>query len=195
MQAISRNSVMFCLMLCLAPAAACDCGTDPKADAGPQEIELGTGGLRFEPITPDQDLLLVSGTQGGYHFVVNARIRGFLNGNPSVPDELGNPQTRFTMFDENGRQIDIMPRPYRLGYREGEDGWFELPSGRILQVDQQLVIDEGLVPALYDQRVRLLVEIRDAQGTEASAEVWVVPERDISPDAGLFQDAGVDAAP
>ena len=194
MQAMSRYSVMFCLILGMAPLGACDCGSDPKADAGPQEIELGTGGLNFEPLADDQDLLLVAGTQGGYHFVVNARIRGFLNGNPSVPDELGNPQTRFTMFDEGGRQIDIMPRPYRLGYRAAEDVWFELPSGRILQVDQELVIS-GDIAALYDQKVRIVVEIRDAQGTEASDEVWVVPERDISPDAGLFQDAGVDAAP
>jgi hypothetical protein len=54
------------------------------------------------------------------------------------------------------------------------------------------VIDEGLVPAIYDQQVRLRVEIRDARGAEAEAELWVIPERDISPDAGLFQDAGVD---
>jgi hypothetical protein len=196
MQAMSRYSAVLALLLALSSGQACDCDSQPKADAGPEEIELGTGGLNFEPLEDDQPLLLVAGIQGGYHFVVNARIRGLLSGDPSVPDALGNPQTRFTIFDEDGRQIDNMPRPYRLGYREIEDGWFELPSGRILQIDQQLVIDEGLVPAIYTQRVRLTVEIRDARGTEASAELWVVPEQDISPDAGLFQpDAGPDAAP
>lgn len=192
---MSRNTVMFFLLLAMVLGPGCDCGSRPSPDAGPQEIELGTGGLNFEPLSDDQGLVLIAGTQGGFHFIVNARIKGFLSGNPSVPDELGNPQTRFSMFDEDGRQIDIMPRPYRLGYRAAEDGWFELPSGRILQINQQLVIDEGLVPAIYGQRVRLTVDVRDASGTEASAELWIIAERDISPDAGLFQDAGVDAAP
>jgi hypothetical protein len=112
---MSRYSVAFCLVLALAPSQACDCDSQPRADAGPEEIELGTGGLNFESLEDGQSLLLVAGTQGGYHFVVNARIRGLLSGDPSMPDALGNPQTRFSMFDEGGRQIDIMPRPYRLG--------------------------------------------------------------------------------
>jgi hypothetical protein len=188
---MTRYLLIFSLSLAHAAGA---CGDDggPSADAGPQEIELGTGGIAFEPLEEDQNLLLVSGTQGGFHFVVNARIRGFLTGNPSVPDELGNPLTRFSIFEEGGRQIDIMPRPYRLGYRAGDDGWFELPSGRILQVDQELVINEGLVPAIYGERVRLFVEVRDAMGTEAEAEIWVIAEQDFSPDGGLFVDAGVD---
>ena len=191
MQAMSRYSAAFCLLLALSPNQACHCDSQPRADAGPEEIELGTGALGFEPLEDGQSLLLVAGTQGGYHFVVNARIRGLLSGDPSIPDALGNPQTRFAMFREDGNQIDVMPRPYRLGYRESDDGWFEMPSGRILQIDQALV-ENGLLATLYQEQVRLTVEIRDARGSEASAEVWVVPEPDISPDAGLFQDAGID---
>ena len=190
MQAMSRNSVIFCLLLATAFGSGCDCRSAPGADAGPQEIELGTGGLNFEPLSTGQGLVLIAGIQGGYHFIVNARIKGLLSGNPSVPGELGNPQTRFSIFDEDGRQIDTMPRPYRLGYRPANEGWFELPSGRILQINQQLVVDEGLVPEIYGQQVRLTVDVLDASGLEANAEVWVVAEQDISPDAGLFQDAG-----
>lgn len=191
MQAIPRYSVTFCLILGLSPSSACDCKSPPKADAGPEEIELGTGALNFEPLMDGQGLLLVAGIQGGFHFVVNARIRGLLSGTPSIPGELGNPQTRFSIFREDGTQIDAMSRPYRLGYRAIENGWFEMPSGRILQIDQNLV-EDGLLPTLYQEQVRLTVEIRDASGSEASAELWVVPEPDISPDAGLFQDAGID---
>lgn len=162
-------------------------------DAGPGQIELGTGSLAFEALEDEQELTLVAGTQGGYHFVVNARIRDLLPGNPQMPNELGNPLTRFLLFREDGTQIDALFPPYRLGYREAEDGWLELPSGRILQVNQDLVDAEGLVPAIYEEKVRMLVVVRDVSGVEASAEKWVFPVPDERPDAGLFQDAGLDA--
>lgn len=195
MQATHLCSPAFLLLIALGTIySGAGCGDDGAADAGMQAVELGSGALEFSPLQDGQELLLVAGTQGGYHFVVNPRVRGILTGNPAVQGELGNPQTRFAVFREDGSQIDAMGPIYRLGYEPAEDGWFQLRSGRILQIDQQLVIDEGVIPAIYDEQVRLEVEIRDAKGARISDEVWVVPLRDTSPDAGLFIDAGIDAA-
>ena len=190
---MSRISVALLLLLGL--SSGCDCQGPEGADAGLGLIELGTGSLEFESLEQDQALILVSGTQGGYHFVVNARIRELLPGNPSVPNELGNPITSFLLFREDETRIDALFPAYRLGYRPATDGWFELPSGRILQVNQDLIDEEGLVPAIYQERVRIRVEVRDVRGEMAAAEVWVAPQPDMRPDAGLFQDAGLDANP
>lgn len=187
---MSRYSYRFLPLVILALILWACCGSDPS-DLGDGVIELGTGSLAFEPLAPDAPLVLVNGTQGGNHFIVNARIQGLLPGNPSRPGQLGNPLTRFLLFREDGTRIDALLPPYRLGYRESGD-WHELPSGTILRVNQEMIDDEGLVPAIYGERIRIRVEIRDASEEEAGAEIWVIPTQDQSPDAGLFlPDAGI----
>lgn len=159
-------------LLCLLTSGLAACGDDPPS--GPGVIEIGTGALDFEPLTEGQELGIVAGPQGGYHFIINARMQNFLAGDPSSVNALGNPLTRFAIYMDDGRRVDIMGVPYRLGYREGDDDWFELPSGRILQLDDELVASENLIPEIYGQDVRLEVEIRDARGDEAKSEQWVV---------------------
>ena len=139
----------------------------------PAVIEIGTGAQAFEPLTPGQDLAIVAGTQGGYHFIINARLRGLLPGNPSQPGGLGNPLTRFEVYLDDKR-VDIMAPPYRLGYRSAADGWNEMPSGRILQLSDQLIAEEDLIPNIYGKEVRVEVYVRDARGDEASDIEWVV---------------------
>lgn len=176
--------------------ASCSDPDDPVAGA---EIQIGTGALEFEALEPGEELVLEAGPQGGYHFVINARIRNLIAGDPEAPGLLGNPLTRFSIYLEDGRRIDANVPPYRLGYKEHGDGWYTLTSGRILQLDQTLVIEENLAAEILGQDVQLRVHIRDARGDEASDEVWVVPTSDATPDAipdaGLFIDAGVDAGP
>ncbi len=170
MQALRASLPLLFLVSCLSTLSAC--GEDPPS--GPAVLEIGTGALDFEPLTRGQELSLVAGIQGGYHFVINARMQNLLPGDPSSPNALGNPQTRFSIYLEDGSRVDNMAPPYRLGYRSAADGWFEMPSGRILQLDDNLIANGDLLTEIFEQDVRLVVEIRDARGAEAEAEVTVI---------------------
>ena len=172
------------------------CPGGGSQDAGTMTVELGTGSLDWEPITPEQDLVLVAGPQGGHHFIVNARAQGLVPGDPEHPGQTGNPQTQFSVFDEDGLQVDLQFPPYVLGYVVGGGGWYVLPSGRILQVE------ESAVPQLYGSRVRIGVHVEDVLGAAGSDERWVhviedpnLPDGDAGVDAALdTADAGIDAA-
>jgi hypothetical protein len=157
-------------------------GDDPPP--GEVEVVLGTGTTSFEPLAEGDSLEVVAGVQGGHHFHVHARMRGLSPGDPSMNGQLSNPQTSFSAFTAAGEQLDLMFPPYRLGYVEAGDGDFELPSGRIL------VIDEEQVQSIYDREVRLTVEIVDDAGRRGTAEVNVVATEGPPP---VGADAGLDA--
>lgn len=158
------------LGLCLLLMAAC------AVDEGPATIELGTGQVEFEALEEMQGLVLVAGPQGGYHFIAHARIQALEPGISSMPGLQLNPLTQFFVYREDGTRIDTQSPPDRLGYKLADDDWYTLPSGRILGIDQQLVEEQDLLPALYSERVRLRVEVLDADGISASAETWVIPQ-------------------
>ncbi len=147
---------------------------------GDADVELGTGTVEFEPLADESHLVLVAGPQGGHHFVVHARMRGLLPGDPTKPGLVGNPATRFTVTDQDGAALDVGMAPYRLGYeQQGDD--YVLPSGRIIQVQEENV------PELYGQRVRIAVEVTDAEDQTASDGRWVVAVHAFEPDAGPEQ--------
>ena len=61
-------------------------------DAGPDvtlvesgTAELGTGAEGFQPLVDEQELGLWKGPQGGYHFIVHARMQEMAPGQPDVP--------------------------------------------------------------------------------------------------------------
>jgi len=146
----------------------CDgCGGGGGQDGGGLTVELGTGSIDFEPVTDEQDLELHAGPQGGHHFIVHARAQGLVPGDPSQPGQTGNPSTLFEVFDGDGAKIDADFPPYRLGYKDDGNGWFELPSGRILQVLEEVV------PQLYGSRVRITVQVEDTLGASGRDERWV----------------------
>ena len=126
--------------------------------------ELGSGLLAWQPLLAEQDMHIVMGPQGGYHFIVQARIAEMAPGDPATPGQAQNPSTTFSCFRADGKQIDKRYPPYRLGYGQSAAGWFELSSGRILQ------IDNGEIPALYGTRVRIALEVRDSVGHQAKDE-------------------------
>jgi hypothetical protein len=178
-----RLSPLIALIL-LATSA---CGGDD--DGGPPDsavitgdpwVELGTGVTDFEEVPADSEQVLVAGPQGGHHFIVSARIRGLQPGDPESPGTIYNPSTRFTVWSEEGEQLDIDPPAYRLGYEEAGNGMFVLPGGHIIQVREEEVA------ALYGGRVKVRVDVEDSTGARASDERWVVPVEDtaIPPDAG-----------
>ncbi|HEU5061345.1 MAG TPA: hypothetical protein VFU21_32695 [Kofleriaceae bacterium] len=126
----------------------------------------------FEEVPADSEQVLVAGPQGGHHFIVSARIRGLQPGDPESPGTIYNPSTRFTVWSEDGEQLDIDPPAYRLGYEEAGNGMFVLPGGHIIQVREEEVA------ALYGGRVKVRVEVEDSTGARASDERWVVPVED-----------------
>jgi hypothetical protein len=150
-------------------------------DATPGGVaEIGTGMLEFEPVAAEEELGLVAGPQGGYHFIVHARIREMEPGDPMRAGIPENPFTRFTCFSEDGRRIDVgVPPGLRIGYRTGDGGWYELPSGRILQIYNEEV------PGVVGQRVKISVDVSDAAGHRAIDERWIVvrPWDELAPDA------------
>lgn len=167
------------------------CGSSGDGGGGELVVEVGTGALEFEPVAPDSDWTLVAGPQGGHHFIVNARARGLVPGDPTMPGAEGNPVTTFSVFDADMNQVDLMPPPYQLGYEATPDGWFSLTSGHIAQVI------ESEAARLVDTRVLIRVELRDSAGHSASDERWahavaapVTNGADAGPSDGGAADAG-----
>jgi hypothetical protein len=135
-------------------------------------VELGTGTVNFEPLEDGDELVVVAGPQGGYHFVVHARATGLAAGDPTMPGIPANPRTRFSAILD-GEEVDMEQSPYRLGY-EQEGDFQVLPSGRILRL-----LDE-IVPAIHGREVVLTVTVEDSEGDTASDErlILAVPDPD-----------------
>lgn len=173
---------------CSGASQAPDAGRDAPATTA--RVEIGTGTVEFEPLADGDELILWAGPQGGHHFIVHARIQNLSPGDwqqPSLPE---NPTTRFLAFDEAGVQLDLSLPPYALGYRDIGDEWLYLPSGRFLR------LIEAEVQRLFGTRVRIRVEVEDADGNTASDERWIVavPET-VAADAGPIDAPPADAGP
>ena len=177
----------------LAGLAGCSDDSAPGIDAAPAAMaEIGTGMFGFERLVDGQPLDLVAGPQGGFHFVVHARMRGLTPGDPRQPGLAGNPSTFFRALDENGERIDIA-EIRQLGYTPDPqvEGWYALPSGRIL------LIDTLVARTLYGRPVTIELQIQDSAGRMAGDSVRITAVA-FPPDAGPGRpaDAGpVDAGP
>ena len=146
----------------------CACPGDDQPPIIGAEVELGTGTTDYAPLLAEATLDLIAGPQGGHHFIVHARMRRMAPGDPMRPGQAQNPASTFAAYAEDGHQLDLMNPPYRLGYVMAADGWYELPSGRILQ------LEETEVAALDGVRVRIVAIVRDAFGAEGNDERWII---------------------
>ena len=153
-------------------------GGKPDSAVAPGDawVELGTGTTAFEELPDESELVLVAGPQGGHHFIAHARMYGLAPGDPMMPGTVQNPTTRFTVWSESGDQLDIEPPPYKLGYEPVGDDVFALASGHIIQVREEEV------PAMVGTRVRLAVELTDANGARVTDERWVTAVEDTGGD-------------
>jgi hypothetical protein len=185
----THKSVYFiCIFGMLAAAgSSTGCGDDGGAPSCATAATLGTGTVDFEPLGTDPELPLIAGTQGGHHFIVHAQARGILPGDPTMVGIVGNPRTRFNLFNENGDEIDYMPPPYTRGYTIIGDCAYQMPSGSILRVD------DDQVDVIRGQMVRITLRIEDSRGAVGTDERWVRVVDDPRPDGGLpdGSDAGV----
>ena len=151
------------------PAAVYDCFTGggmPEGAVPEGLIEVGTGREQFEAMTPEQDLPLIVGLQGGFHFEIRTRIQGLDGG--SGTDKDGNPRTLLSAYNEAGERIDSARATcgFFVAYEPGED-YDELPGVRLV------IFGLDSRPAV-GQRVRIMAEIVDQCGRYASNDVWVV---------------------
>ncbi|HWN68011.1 MAG TPA: hypothetical protein VNM90_10260 [Haliangium sp.] len=179
-----------CVALTWLAFAGCSGGPGSgEPDAGPVAMaELGTGMFDFERLADGQVLDLISGPQGGFHFVVHARMRGLTPGDPRQPGLPENPTTIFRALDENGVRVDV-PELRQLGYAPDPQvgGWYALPSGRIL------LIDNLRARTLYGRRVTIELQLQDSAGRMAGDTVRITAVA-FPPDAGPGRDP-VDAGP
>lgn len=160
---VAPNRIESCRLAALglvAISSSVGCGDGP-----PPIAEIGTGAAAFEGLS--DTLEVIAGPQGGHHFILNARMIHLSPGDPRNPGSSRNPTTRFTVF-RDGLAIDLDQPDYRLGYKETDDGFHVLPSGRIVQ------LEEAALVGLDGKVVRVEVEIRDSSGESAHDEAEVI---------------------
>ena len=76
----------------------CSTSTDPgeaTEDDGPLLIELGTGEWDWEPISEGDEIPVIQGPQGGFHFLASVRVSGIDAGSA---DDLSDPRNLTTTF-------------------------------------------------------------------------------------------------
>ena len=138
-------------------------------------VEIGTGEIAFEPLLPGQDLEVIRGPQGGYHFLVSLRTKNIV---PGDRGNLGDPTNPTIILDVlHGNESIILIGPITQGLDLAPAS--ELPfthqmTGRFAIIDIQWD-DE-----LDGETITLKAEVSDTDGTvvEDSIAVGVVPHPD-----------------
>ena len=158
------------LLMMVMPLAGCPSSSEPAADAPPPcwpdpepgapegEVELGLGGDAFVPVAEDDPVELISGPQGGHHFILRSRTRGML------PGEDRSTKTLFTALTEDGEEIDIFECPYDVPYEPAADDFL------LLREEIFLIIEEEHVPSIDGTPLLFRVEVIDADGRYARDE-------------------------
>ena len=126
-------------------------------------IELGTGELEFEALDDGDELSLIRGPQGGYHFLGSVRTKGIEAGDP---DDLTHPDNPTVTFQANILDMDLVPNAqYEQGLDENQvDPWTHEMIGRLAILDIGHNVDADNQMAGLD--VRFSVTVVDASGDE-----------------------------
>jgi hypothetical protein len=141
------------------------CGALEASEAGGEAV-LGTGYEGFEPL--DDELGIIAGPQGGFHLILNARIRGLEFGNTEDLLDPNNPSTSFAVYRaDTDERIDMADCAVRLGYRPDQEEFGVLQRGISIILD---VASEMEVEPLFDVMARVEVEIVDADGRHTRDE-------------------------
>ena len=158
------------------PALVLVCGLlSACAAADVPGVELGTGEIAFEALEAGQDLEVIRGPQGGYHFLVSIRTKNIV---PGDRGNLGDPTNPTITLDvrHNDESI-IVIGPITQGLDPAPIS--QLPfthqmTGRFAIIDIQWDDD------LDGETVTLKAEVSDTDGTvvEDSISVHVVPHPD-----------------
>jgi hypothetical protein len=139
------------LLACLALLSACD---DAEPDATPT-LELGTGEWRFEPLTPEQRVQLVAGTQGGFHVWLSMRAQGF-----------DGDRLRMKLTLRSSGSSPLSGSDLELMFEPAEDGWLEFEGWPAQLLAPWCGIEQPLA---------IEVTLSDRAGHSAAASISVVP--------------------
>ncbi len=139
------------------------CSASPKqvADAEPPSLELGTGTGAFEVLEDGDDIFIVQGPQGGYHFFGALRARNVNPGDSEDLSDSSNPTTTFEAFVGDAR-IDGMFSTYRQG--------LEVSNGYAEMIGRQVILDILDDEDLDGATVRFGVRFEDVDGVMLSDE-------------------------
>ncbi len=132
---------------------------DTAADPGPLEpaLEVGTGDRVFEPLEDGDDIFIVQGPQGGFHFDGSIRVQGIETGDPGDLFSELNPTTVWRAFEGND-QIDVgIEATQGLDPVDGEPGVYET-------VGRKVILDITRDLQLAGDNVTLQVKITDVDG-------------------------------
>lgn len=171
-----------------APAVECWPSSPPYAQLGEATLGDGDGdddGDTFQPLAPDQEVEIVRGPQGGFHILVQPRVRGL------VAADDGRIDTRFSALLGDETQVDPFECPHHPTYvADPADGDYLL--GRVTP----LIIVNERVEEVLGQPLLLRMEALDLTGGYARDERRVMPWLAELPDTGPGTDAGPgDAGP
>jgi hypothetical protein len=154
-------------------------GGHPEPDGGSAlSVKIGTGVVDWAPIPASGQLGVVKGPQGGFHFIVNAKVDAMDQpGNPDDPGSTTNPVTTFQAFGEDGGVLNWDLPPYHLGYFKGVSGAYEI-GGHILRL--QIPTQEFIL----GQHVRIKVTVEQVNGKTGTDETTVLAIPADQPDGG-----------
>lgn len=140
---------------------ACSVEREPRPDATPPAVTLGTGAREFAPLAPDAELLVIQGPQGGFHLLGSVRVVGLEPGdrdNLASPD---NPTTEFRVL-RAGVRIDARVARYTQGLAPVAGTDQHEMVGRFVILD---IPDDALLDGV---ELRFEVEVADTLGAHAS---------------------------
>ena len=143
----------------------CFPGGVPDGATEEGSVEIGTGEDQMQILEPEQELVLIHGLQGLFHFEIRTRIYGLDGGEIGDTDPDNLPATLVTAYDAEGVRLDGNSCGFRTAYEPGEE-YSELPYIR------PLVFGLASRPADGD-RVRIVAEVYDQSDRYATSEVWV----------------------
>ena len=128
-------------------------------DDGLAAVEIGTGELSFERISEGQDLELIRGPQGGYHFLVSIRTKNLVGGDRGNLGDPTNPTINLDVVHNGESLILIGPITQGLDTAPASERPFtHQMTGRFAIVD--VTGDEQL----EGETITLSVVVSDSEG-------------------------------
>ncbi len=145
------------LLLCVT-VAACGGDDEPDADTRPPSITLATGYDIFEPLADGDEIFIVQGPQGGFHFFGSFYATGIDPGNPEDLDDPDNPTGVFRVFEGTTRVDLTAANSFTQGLRSvpGTGGFGTVGRFVILDITNDAQLDGA--------SVRFEIEVTDVHG-------------------------------
>ncbi len=137
------------------------CADDPQPEPLDPAVTLGGGIDSFESITDGDDVFIVQGPQGGFHFFGSVRMQGIDPGDPEDLSDPSNPTTSFTVTVA-GSRVDANASNYTQGLDPAAASRTYEMVGRLVILDIQQ--DDELA----DTEVVFRVQVTDTRGNSAS---------------------------